>query len=100
MVCQHLVKLAVGKLRGQEVLTRISILAELDRNLPSVPGRDDFVPVRLNKEQGKYIATPILGKSGMITTMSEADGVLHIPADKSGLYGGEMVEIIMNTNRE
>lgn len=96
MVCQQLVKVAVDKLMGYKGRQEgISIPARLVRNLASVPGRDDFVPVQLSKEEGEYIATPILGKSGMISSMSQSDGVIHISADKSGLYSGDMVKVII-----
>ena len=96
-VCQQLVKVAVGALMGQkQSVDTFGIPAVLTRNLPSVPGRDDFINVRLSKADGKYTATPILGKSGLISTMSEADGIVHITADKSGLYHGEMVEVLLS----
>jgi len=63
--------------------------------MASAPGRDDFVTVRLSKHGGQFVAEPILGKSGMVHIMAQAGGILHIPAEKSGLYTGEMVEIIL-----
>jgi len=95
-ICQQLVKAAACKLMGQQQRADVFvILACLSRNLPSVPGRDDFINVRLRKQDGKYMAIPILGKSGLISTISEADGTVHIPADKSGLYQGEVVEVVL-----
>jgi len=100
-VCQQLVKVAVRTLMGQkQAVDTCGIPAILAQNVPSVPGRDDFINVRLSKQEGKYTATPILGKSGMISTMSEADGIVHIPADKSGLYHGEMVEVLLIKHTE
>ena len=99
MVCEQLVKLAVRKLMGhQGRLSRITTSAYLTRNLASAAGRDDFVTVKLSKQDGKYLASPILGKSGMISSMSEADGIIHIPADKSGLDRGDIVEVVINKN--
>ena len=34
-----------------------------------------------------------MGKSGLIGVLAQADGVLHIPAAKSGLYQGDPVMI-------
>jgi len=100
-VCQQLVKVAARTLMGQkQAPDTFGIPAVLTRNLPSVPGRDDFINIRLGKLEGKYTATPILGKSGLISTMSEADGMVHITADKSGLYQGEIVEVLLNKNTE
>ena len=65
--------------------------AVLSRNLASLPGRDDFVPVRLVEHGIGYLAEPIFGKSGMIGLLAKADGVLHIPAANSGLYQGDTV---------
>lgn len=96
MVCEQLVKLAIRKLMGQSGgLSVSSVPAYLVRNLASAAGRDDFITVKLSKQDGKYMANPILGKSGMISSMSEADGMIHIPADKSGLYIGDVVEVII-----
>jgi molybdopterin molybdotransferase len=101
VVCQQFVTLALSKLMGQkESAQAVTIQGHLSRNVASVPGRDDFVTVRLVKQDGQYIAHPILGKSGMISSMSEADGIIHIPTDKSGLYVGEMVEIVLNKSVE
>lgn len=93
-ICDQLVKLVVRKLMGWKQPGRmIEIPAYLTRNVASVPGRDDFIPVRINKREGRLIADPILGKSGLISIMAQAEGMLHIPADKSGVYDGEMVEV-------
>lgn len=95
-VCELLVKPAVRILAGQKQQAGIdSISARIRRNLASTPGRDDFVTVKLSKEQGEYIAEPILGKSGLISIMVQADGVVHIPANKSGIYDGEEIEVLL-----
>jgi molybdopterin molybdotransferase len=95
-ICDQLVKLAVRKLVGQkQPLETVSIQASLVRNVASAPGRDDFINVRLSKQGGKYTADPILGKSGLISIIAQADGMMHIPADKSGFYDGESVEVLL-----
>lgn len=94
-VCDQLVKPAVHLLLGRTGGGQPRLPARLARNIASSPGRDDFVNVRLDKQQGQYSAEPILGKSGLISTIAQADGVIHIPADKSGLYGGDVVEVAL-----
>ena len=99
-VCQLLVKLAVRKLLGQKQLTGFfNFSACLTRNVASAPGRDDYVNVKLERQQEKYFATPIFGKSGLISILAQADGIMHIPADKSGLYAGDWVDVLL-INRE
>lgn len=95
-VCEQLVKPAARRLTGQQQSGGAPVIpARLARNVASTPGRDDFISVRLSKCDGGYTAEPILGKSGLISIMSQADGVMHIPADKSGVYDGETVEVFL-----
>ena len=70
------------------------IRARLAINVPSVAGRDDFIPVRLSHNGDSYTADPIFFKSNMIFTLAQADGLLHVPADAVGLGVGEWADII------
>ncbi|MDR3564990.1 MAG: molybdopterin molybdotransferase MoeA [Negativicutes bacterium] len=100
-VCEQLVKPAVRLLLCQkEPYAGFGILACLARNVASTPGRDDFIAVQLSKQAGGYVADPLLGKSGLISVMAKADAVMHIPADKSGLYEGEIVEVMLLRSHE
>lgn len=95
-VCSQLTKMAVRKLLGQkETAMAAAVAAQLVRNVASAPGRDDFINTRIFKQDSGYFAEPILGKSGLVSTMAQADGVVHIPADKSGVYKGETVEVLL-----
>jgi molybdopterin molybdotransferase len=49
--------------------------------------------VKLATEDGKLKARPILGKSGLISTMVEADGVMKIDINTEGLYQGDIVRV-------
>jgi molybdopterin molybdotransferase len=73
---------------------RWSIPARLDRNIASAQGRMDFVRVRLVKKDGEYWAQPILGKSGLIHTLVQADGIVAINMNSEGLEKGTMVNVI------
>ncbi len=70
------------------------IRAVLTRNLSSSTGREDHVRVKLVEENGTLKAVPVLGKSGLIKTLVEADGLIVIPRDCNGLYEGQEVEVI------
>ena len=63
--------------------------ARLTRNVRSVHGRTDFVRVRLDGAD----ASPVLGRSGLIRTMVDADGLVEIPRDSEGLDAGEEVDV-------
>ena len=70
------------------------IQARLAQDIPSVPGREDYVPVRLGRGE-PCTAEPVFGKSNLIFTMVRADGVLRVPLDRSGLYAGEDVPVTL-----
>jgi molybdopterin molybdotransferase len=77
--------------------------ARISSNLPGSPGRMLCQPVMLKhynatNEAGvtnefgvAYSAEPVFGKSGMITTMTRADGYIVIDMNKEGLKKDEFV---------
>ena len=73
----------------------IKLRARLTRNVASAQGRVDFVRVRLLQENGATWAEPILGKSGLISTMVKADGLIEIGENTEGLDEGSEVEVIL-----
>jgi molybdopterin molybdotransferase len=66
----------------------------LSRNVASRQGRIDFIRVRLRSEEGQLWADPVLGKSGLISTMVLADALLEIDINTEGLDKGTVVEVI------
>jgi molybdopterin molybdotransferase len=67
--------------------------ARLSRNIASQQGRVDFVRVQLEMGDEELWAHPVLGKSGLISTMVKADGLLRIEAHTEGLDGGTTVAV-------
>ena len=67
--------------------------AILARDIPSVAGREDYVPVRLQPSDDHVRAVPVFGKSNLIFTLIRSDGIVKVPLDKSGLYEGETVNV-------
>ena len=67
--------------------------ATLARDIPSVAGREDYVPVRMVSSDGCVSAEPVFGKSNLIYTLVRSDGIVRVPLDKSGLYAGEVVNV-------
>jgi molybdopterin molybdotransferase len=68
--------------------------ALLTRNVPSVQGRTDFIRVKLLEIDGQRWAEPILGKSALLNTMVQADGLVEIGINVEGLDKGARVEAI------
>ncbi len=69
--------------------------ASLTTSLSSRPGREDYVPTRLHRdERGNFEATPIFGKSNLIFTLVEADGLIEISFDVAGIVAGALVRVV------
>ncbi|GAG42018.1 unnamed protein product, partial [marine sediment metagenome] len=62
-------------------------------NIVSDSGREDYVRVFLYKEGEKFYAIPILGKSGLISTMVRALGLIKIGLNIEGLEKGSKVVV-------
>ena len=72
---------------------RAVVSARLAVNLPSQAGREDWVPVRLVEGAQGLTADPIFYKSNLIFSLAQADGLLRIPPDATGLETGALVEV-------
>lgn len=82
--------------RVKERLTP-TLKARLARNIASRTGRTDYIRVRLEKRttDGELNAIPVFGRSGMLRTLAEADGLLVVAPEKEGLSTGEIVEVFL-----
>lgn len=67
--------------------------ARLTHNVSSVPGREDYVQVRLVEREGQLWAEPVFGKSNLIYTLVKAEGMVCVPLDSNGLHKGEFVNV-------
>jgi molybdopterin molybdotransferase len=72
--------------------TRV-VRARLAASVASADGREDHVRVALERRDGEWWATPILGVSAMISTMVRAAGITVIEAGAPGLQEGEEVSV-------
>jgi len=96
MVVFHvLVRPFLERIAGARPVPTIHVPARLSRNVASVHGRRDFVRVRLEERDGERFAVPVLGKSGLIRTMVEAEGLIEIDRDAEGLDEGAEVRVAL-----
>lgn len=102
MICfEQFVVPLIRRLEGENVFEpflRPAVEAVLSRNVPSKEGRTDYLRVRLENRNGRLVAVPVPGKSGMISSMVRADGVFRIEADCEGLYKGDTVTVHLFSN--
>lgn len=72
---------------------RPSIQARMAINVASRAGREDYLPVRLERSNEGVMAEPVFGRSNLIFTLVRADGLVRIPPEATGLAVGERVEV-------
>ncbi len=88
-----IVKTLSGVSKERFIIEKRIIKARIARNISSSPGREEHIGVSLEEREGEIWAVPILGKSGLITTLIKADGTAVIPLRKFGVEEGETVEV-------
>jgi molybdopterin molybdotransferase len=97
LVCGEVfIRPLLRKLLGmtQQEAWRKGLRAVLDRPVASVQGRRDYIRVRLTAgEDGTLTASPVMGKSGLITTLVEAEALIICPENQEGLAAGQTVEL-------
>ena len=79
----------------QRVLPIPQVPARLSVNVVSQAGREDFLPVRLQKSEEGIVAEPVFGRSNLIFTLVRADGLVHIPSSATGLSAGTDVMVTL-----
>ncbi len=70
-----------------------TVRARITKNIASSQGREEHVRVMLEEREGELRAVPVLGKSGLITTLVKADGTIVIPLHRNGIEAGEVVDV-------
>jgi len=80
--------------QGEEEPPPRVVMARLARPIASVTGREDYVQVRLEQRGEERWAVPVFGKSNLIYTLMQADGMVHVPLDSNGISEAAWVEVI------
>ncbi len=69
------------------------IYANMKTNVGSAAGKTTCLSVRLVDKEDGYIAEPVFGKSGVMSTLTTADGYTLIDMNKEGLQKDELVKV-------
>ena len=90
------VKPCLNRLEGElPSPAKPGLKARLTRNLASAQGRDDYIRVALRPSPEGWEAEPILGKSGLISTLVRSDGLIRIDRFTEGKEKGAWVEVLL-----
>jgi putative molybdopterin biosynthesis protein len=63
------------------------------RKIPSKLGTEEFLRVKVGKVGERFFATPLPRGSGLITSLTRADGIIRIPSLSEGLDENREVEV-------
>jgi molybdopterin molybdotransferase len=97
MVFENVIRRIINELKGEifPFGERKTIEALLEKNVFSDAGREEYIRVVLEKKDGRLRAIPVLGKSGMISSLARADGYITIGLNQEGLYQGQQVTVTL-----
>jgi putative molybdopterin biosynthesis protein len=70
---------------------RIKVLPT--RKIPSKLGTEEFLRVNVGRVGNKFFASPLPRGSGIITSLTKADGIIRIPSLSEGLDENEETEV-------
>jgi molybdopterin molybdotransferase len=93
MVFKILLSWLVMQLTGQK--EQYPIPAKLSCNIAGSEGRTVYQLVSLHSGDEGFTAQPVFGKSGMISTLTNADGYITIDKNKEGIQKGETVQVYL-----
>jgi molybdopterin molybdotransferase len=94
IIAHRFVRPLIERLSGRVIiLPRPTIPAMITVNLSSQSGREDWWPVRLLQTPQGMSADPIFYKSNLIFNYTQADGLIKISIDATGLSAGSLVDV-------
>lgn len=73
----------------------ITMPACMDTNVAGGAGRSMCLLLELSKGQNGWVATPILGNSGLLSTLTHADGYTLLGVNQEGLNIGDTVQVTL-----
>jgi molybdenum cofactor synthesis domain-containing protein len=94
------VKPFLYKMQGIPIPKPERLTAIPSQKIPSKLGIEEFVRVKLGKVSEKIVATPLKRSAGVITSLTEADGIIRIPHLAEGITDDEKVEAELLRPRE
>jgi molybdopterin molybdotransferase len=87
---------AIMKMMGKQNLARTTIETILEEDVTNSDGRRIFARAVIEKRNGRYYArTTGPQGSGILTSMSQANGLAIIPEDREIVRKGETVQALM-----
>jgi putative molybdopterin biosynthesis protein len=91
IACEQFVQPLLRRMLGQEESRRATVPVQPTRKLASKLGVEEFLRVKLGQVKDRIVATPLPRGAGIITSITEADGIIRLPAHVDGLKDDEPI---------
>ncbi len=87
---------AIFKMLGRTNFEHVTILAKCEERVVNKDGRRVYIRVKVQQEEGQYIAKLVGPQgSGILTSMSRANGLMIVPEDSPSIEKGDIVQVQM-----
>jgi len=90
IIFKVIVNYYINKIMGYDEVS-YPIQCKFKINYHKAMGREEYLPVTLEEENGELYAKPVFGKSGLITGFSKAWGYIRIERNEEGLKENQIV---------
>jgi len=93
---QNFVRRVMERICGIKFPPQPKIKARMDRRIASQLGSREYLRVKVLKKNGEYIAIPLrLTGSGLLSSITQATGIVVIPENVEGYEEGDIVEVTL-----
>jgi len=93
---QNFVKTILEEICGMKFPQQPKVKAKMARRVASQLGSREYLRVKVVKEGEEYIAIPLrLTGSGLLSSVTQATGIVIIPEEVEGIEEGEIVEVTL-----
>lgn len=76
----------------------IAIKAKYMADYKATTGREEYILVNVERNEGEYIATPVRSKKGFLTSLLKGNAYIRIRASDDGIKKGEEIEAFLLSN--
>ncbi|MFO7716132.1 molybdopterin biosynthesis protein [Desulfosarcina sp.] len=91
IACEQFVQPLIKRMLGVADHPRQTVAVVPTRKIASKLGVEEFLRVKLGQVGDRIVATPLPRGAGMITSITEADGIVRIPRQSEGIKDSDPV---------
>ena len=92
VIFQAVVNYYIDKITNHKEIS-YPVVCKFKFNYHKAKGREEYLPVTLKEKDDEVLASPVFGKSGLITSFSKAWGYIKIERNEEGIKEGQKVKV-------